>query len=362
MKLLKILSAKVLAAKIFVTIFLLLFSNYFYGFVVVDLYNISIPIEQNGRKLDNDILLKIGLNQLLVKLSGSSNFEENEVIKLALQNPKKYLQEYSLSKSSDNNVELKQGYNKLSIDTLMREAKLPTWGASRPLAMLWVVVEQELGERALVSDSEETNEFLNLIQQNINKASNIRALPIAWPLYDLDERQSLSIKNLWNLDREEVQSLSAKYRPDEIVMGKIYLEGDTWHIKWAYKDNVYSFESNKDDLSNELITSFNEITNRIAEEYSFIPNNESQKIVSDNILPLKVDNINNLNKLTALMDYLKNIKSIASSSITQIDGINVVLELDLKAPKDIFLKEIKLENKLVIQDQASKILSYRWNS
>jgi len=351
-----------LIAKILVAMFLSLFSSYFYAFVVVDLYNILTPVEQDGNRLDNDDLLKIGLNKLLVKLSGNINFEDNEVIKLALQNPKKYLQEYSLTKTSENNIELKQGYNKLSIDNLIREAKLPTWGVSRPLAMLWIVAEQELGERTIVSESEEGNNFLKSIKDYINKTANLRALPIAWPLYDLDERQSISMKNLWNLDSKEVQSISTKYRPDELVVGKIYLDSDLWRIKWGYKDKVYSFEANKDNFLNELNTSFNEIINRIAEEYIFIPNKEKQENLDTDIVYMTVDNINNLNKLTILMDYLKNIKSISSFSLSQIEGKSVVLAIDLKASKEIFLKEIKLENKFVSIDNDAKTLSYRWVS
>lgn len=354
-----------LTTKLFATIFLLLFSNFFYAFVVVDLYNISTLKEQDGKKLDNDALLTLGLNKLLFKLSGKSDFENNEVIKIALQNPKKYLQEYSVVKNREDKLELKQGYNKSSIDALMKEARLPTWGASRPLTMLWIVAEQELGERSLVSDSENSNDLSKLIKENINKASNIRALPIAWPLYDLDERQTVSIKNLWVFDKEEVQSLSSKYRPDEIIMGKIYLEGDIWRIQWLFKDNIYSFESSQDNLPNTMVTSFNNITNLIAQEYSFIANKEESQNTSDRVVYINVDNIDSLDKLTTLTDYLKNIKSIASTSISKIEGNNVILRIDLKTVQEMFLKEIKLENKLISQNKDTydkKILLYRWNA
>lgn len=347
-------------------LFILLFCNS-YGIVVVDLYNISLPVEQENQRIDQNLLLQKGLQTLLTKLSAQDNFENNEVINKALQDPKKYLQEYSTVKNSDGIKFLKQGYNKNSIDTLMQEAKLPTWGVSRPLVMVWLTVEQPFGERVVISESEESSEFLESIKSSIKNYSETRAIPIALPFYDLDERSQLSVKSLWSFDLKEVQSLSEKYRPDEIVLGKIYLDNDKWHIDWLFKDKEYNYTSEKKDILKELTSSFSNVASAIANEYAIGLNNkvEDQNL---NAFYLTVDNVKNLNSLTKLTDYLKNIKSISSFSLKELKGREVVFKINLKTDQDLFTREVKLENKLVsnsnnIESNSHnefKTLSYKW--
>ena len=350
--------------KILELIILLLISISSYGFVVTDLYNISIPVTQNqGPSQNKEELLSLGLNKLLVKLSGNSNIDDNEIIQEALKDPKQFLQEYQIIKNSEGRLDLRQVYNKMSIDSLISKAKITTWGVSRPLLLLWVLVEQDFGGRNLIIESEINDDISGLVKNQINDISNKRSVPIAWPIYDLDEQQSLKFKNLWNFDKTNILTLSEKYRPDVIVLGKIYPDGDSWVIKWLINDQTYIFDSKKESLELDITNSFNEMINLIAQEYASIP--KKQDALASNIFYLKVTNVENMNKLIKLRDYLKNIKTITSSNLKELNDNTVTFEISLDNDKELFIKELKLERKLIKVNNDidnNKILYYRWIS
>ena len=103
--------------------------------------------------------------------------------------------------------------------------------------------------------------------------------------------------------------------------------------------------------------------NLIAQEYASIP--KKQDALASNIFYLKVTNVENMNKLIKLRDYLKNIKTITSSNLKELNDNTVTFEISLDNDKELFIKELKLERKLIKVNNDidnNKILYYRWIS
>ena len=110
--------------------------------IIRDMYSAEVPVtDQSSAGLVR--ASRLGLSEVLVKVSGSSEVLGNPVVKAAMGGARDHLQRYAYSPDPDTSGALlvKMLFDSAYITQLVIEAGLPLWTANRPVALLWLVEE-----------------------------------------------------------------------------------------------------------------------------------------------------------------------------------------------------------------------------
>jgi hypothetical protein len=108
---------------------------------------------------------------------------------------------------------------------------MPLWGAERPLALLWVAVDDGLGGRALLGANETTDPggeltpatqtMLADLRKELLAVADERGLPVTLPLLDIEDLNAVTFADVWGGFDDRVAAASRRYGADAILIGRM---------------------------------------------------------------------------------------------------------------------------------------------
>ncbi|MCY4014673.1 MAG: DUF2066 domain-containing protein [Gammaproteobacteria bacterium] len=206
--------------------------------VVPWLYDVEVPVASQAER---QRAARTGLRELLVRITGMAELPANPEIQAALREPEKYYGRFEFSMRSRPGRSQVSGdvdsdapeqmvvalhYEPATVLALLRRAALPVWGADRPTVLVWVAVEQD-GARRIVSASS-GDELLGSVRSRARE----RGLVVSLPVMDLADHATTPT-TVWGRFWAAIESASARYNPDLIVVGRVVQRADgVWVSDW----------------------------------------------------------------------------------------------------------------------------------
>lgn len=321
---------------------------------VADLY-VAKTVVASQKSIDRKAALKSALSSVFIKVGGQPDVVKNAQVKAAIKQYQQYLLNYRYERI-DNELFLHASFNENKINQFFIQNDLAIWGKLRPQILLWFIKEEGL-ERSILSDSD-TNEIINVI----NSFSERRGLPIALPLMDIEDHESISNVDVWGRFQAQLQHASSRYSAESIVVirssNNSLLVQDTnkeechtlcvepLALDWSLFDyNQVSgtglqSEVAQGHLENELVLSaLNNLADEIYNRYALTTNENNEYIID-------VANVKTMQEFIAITKFLQELASVQSVSLIHANGQTRRFKLSLIGSANTFMASLKLNNLL----------------
>ncbi len=226
------------------------------------------------------------------------------------------------------------GFDSNAVLRLLQQANLPVWDQTRTLSLLWLAL-QTGNQRYLIEP--ETHKEVKAIVEN---AAASRGLPIVFPLMDLEDQSVLALSDVWGDFADTVKIASRRYRPDSIIVGRVFEESDSfWSARWTlYQgEDVYRWENRADSKEAVIAEGMNATADVFARLYS--------QVLLDNLEPplaLTLLGIRDFDQYAKVINYLEGLTQVASLTITRIQKDQIDFNLAIRGRKEGLERVIEL--------------------
>ncbi|MFT6058399.1 MAG: hypothetical protein ACJAS2_002697, partial [Pseudohongiellaceae bacterium] len=243
------------------------------------------------------------------------------------------------------------------INELLLEAEIPVWDSNRPSVLVWMALQDEVGDRSLLS-SETNSEIVKLIRDFADE----RGLPIIFPVLDFEDRRNVTEDTIWSLDESVVKQASERYGADSIMSGRLHFTagGDLVGVwQFIFQDQILRFDGYDKELMPYLSAPLDKITTQLASYFAIVPETSDFEIVQ-----LRVDGVGTLQAYSSLMTYVNALGLVESATTIALDGERLDLSLSLLGNPNQLAELIALDRDLLpiqslsLENQLQ--LHYRW--
>ncbi len=243
------------------------------------------------------------------------------------------------------------------INELLVQANIPIWGSNRPSVLVWMVLQNEIGERTFLSNDSNPE-----IVSKIQAFAQERGLPIIFPLFDFEDRRSLPLDVIWSLDVEAMRSGSARYGADSILTGRLHFTAGGELVglwQFDFQGSAERFDGFDSDLDAYLMKPLKQVTTQLASYFAIVPEASSAQTIV-----LRVEGIQDLQDYSSLLNYVNSLGLVQKVTMGSIEGRRLDVRVNLLGDTTQLSELIALDRDLLpIQNSdvaSASILHYRW--
>ncbi|MBB70931.1 MAG: hypothetical protein CMF50_00860 [Legionellales bacterium] len=312
---------------------------------VKNLYKASIPVESQSQSL-RDKAMADGLAQVLVKVSGNSAVTTLPKIRRGLSNSSAMMNSYSYDEKRDPatgepQLYLTVNFAKKGVDELLRSAAQGIWGRDRPLTVVWLAEQTPQGKQVIANDGN------NSVPQTLFKTAKQRGLPIAFPLYDLEDMNSVGVNDVWTPFPWILQRASERYNAGALLTGRILppdanhkqWRGEWWFVENGTKENWQNSADSADALATDAL---NHTADTVAGRFaSYSTTNES------GTYKVAVYGINSVVSYTHADKYLQNLNAVSAVEADTIGPDHVIFIVTANGGKQALTQAISVDRTLM---------------
>ena len=175
----------------------------------------QVQVEDQSQKTQQQAS-KEALKQVLIKMSGTSTASENAGVKAAIRSPGQYLRSYRFDDKKGKLYYIAE-FDQQALLTLLRREELPVWGNRRPETIVWLAVEKDTGQRAIVEETQS-----NAISNAIRETALSRGIRVSLPLMDLTDNQAIAVYDIWGRFPQALSKASSRYSVDYVIGARLY--------------------------------------------------------------------------------------------------------------------------------------------
>lgn len=332
---------------------LLMFSIPAFSLSVDGLYSAQVEIEDQSVA---QVLRakKLGLAQVIVKVTGQSQSLNKSRIRVALTNAEAYLQRFSFNTTELPNGQsqalLELAFDKQLVDQLVAESGLPIWGTDRAAVLVWLV-EDKQGTRKIINDNSHP-----MVAQIMAQA-NQRGMPLLWPLLDLEDQLTINPGALWGVFRGPIKRASGRYQADAILVGRVFQDSQQlWSVEWNFwLDQVeQKWSSQGADLATLVDPLQERVSASLVAKFALSTElNSPVDKVSKSVL-LQVDQVTQIDDYAELLSMLQTIAGIDRVQLHSANGTSLKFRLFAQSNLGQIKSVIDLKRRLqAVQSQTS---------
>lgn len=201
-----------------------------------ELYTTTVDLLSQGEPAKNAAYAR-ALVQVINQLTGQTNAGSNPVVRSAMANAPKWVnntQQSNGSSDSEGNTlvggtqvlkaSLKVGFDPNPVDSLIAAAGYSYWTGERPKPMLWLSIDDGRGARLITA--KQLNVIKSLADRGLQRG--IRFLvPQGTP------QELAAVQAVVNLDGNALAPLNARYQNNTMLIGKVYRSVSGWSAWWS---------------------------------------------------------------------------------------------------------------------------------
>jgi len=334
------------------------------------LYQASITVTSRDDLREREQAFKTAMRKVLVKLTGRVDTLDNPIITRALANAQPESFAYrstALVPATETQIPataaslaIEVSFSQTQIQSLLDSAAIPLWPSNRPDTLLWVVVQDESGERALLGNSG------NDMSRSLQTLATDLGLPLISPILDLQDQLALRAETLWNMDLDAIRAASSRYQTDSILVLKVLrLFGGQVIARAVYlfRGQPLEVEVFESELPPFLEASINMVAKELAGNYAILQSgiNESQRV------SFIVDSINGIADYAGMLRYLETLAVVKTVQVLRVQEHTVELELGTGGQLRQLIEGIALDQKMLPVTEPLRVnqqvtLHYQWQS
>lgn len=299
---------------------------------VDDLFTVELPVADQTTSLRLEAFSE-AFKQVIVKVSGSDDALQSPAFKRPIANSARYVKQFrylnrALSEDEEAGYDigrliLRIDFDQQLIEGLLREQNFPVWGRERPSTLL--VIAYDVNENIKLVSDDATPDLV----EALDKAAAVHAVPVLFPLMDLEDIALVSIGDIASRQYENIRVMAKRYAPNALLVGRIVgRSGEGWRGDWevSFAEQVFKWNykaSSRQDVIDQVIR---QLARTLAIEYAL----EDHREVEQTLL-LSVSEVESIDKLIRVQRYLK--------SLNVVDSVRVAL-----ISKDVVTYQLKLRN------------------
>lgn len=325
-----------------------------YAVKLQSLYQADVPVISQTSDMKEQAV-RDGFLQVLVKISGNNQIDQNPVIKAGLRKADYYVQDYSYSAetTADSQYLLQIRYEPQDVNRLLQQAGVASWGENRPLVMLWLVVNNNQQDPEIIGGESASDVF-----SEMKSEAKKYGLPLIFPMMDVDEINQVSAGDVTDMSLPVLQEASKRYAPDALLIGEI--DGNNSQgvqSKWQLVKNDKHWDWKFTGKSSHDVIAL--VVNQVT---SMLAGRPVAKVETATPLTLKlqVGNVESRRDLKHLMQYLRELPAVQLVEIAQFDGDIVDLSVKVQSTQDAFQQKAASGGRLVFKSTEGNVLVFEW--
>jgi len=265
---------------------------------------------------------RTALAEVVLRLTGERAVVESAAVAPLLKAPQRYVGRFSyvqdppapaageppLPATTVVRTLLQVRFESVALERALREAGLTVWGRERPRTLVWLVLDDG-PERDLVG-ADDADAFV--------AAAATRALPLAWPALDPDDRAALTLADLAALDEAKVRAASTRHPSEAVLAGRALRAGNGWRgqFLWLMGDDFQRFDVAGPTADAIAAQAFDRLARDYVARYG-VRNDALPTVVE-----VAVEGVADLGAYARVFDYLETL-----SPVRQVDLLGAVGEV-----------------------------------
>lgn len=328
----------------------LLVSAFSHGVEVKGIYDSRIVVPNQSADVRKEAA-KLGLAEVLQKVSGFALPENNPAVEKAMSIADQYLNQFSYAKIEVDELSqsvtvgsswLKMRFEERSVQRIIKAAQMPRWGSNRPSVLVWVALD-ESGKRQVVSDG-----VASPVLVSLRTSAEQRGLPIILPVNDLEDAMKLPVGQLWGLFSERIKQASQRYSAESILAGRVYKDQNgLWQGQWKFyfQDKEFNFLFESVTLDSQTLSALTESAQILANSFALKATN-----ADDRLLNVRINGVSDLTDYANALAYLEKLAITQAVIVKQVHANELTLQLKLAGSLQQLKQALALDNKLVFID------------
>ena len=186
--------------------------------------------------------VRLAMGQLLTRLTGRRDAGWDADLSSLIEAAQSYVDAVGFETAD----RLLVRFNGRAVEQELTRLGRPIWGPERPLTLVWLAVDGQLGERAILGgedalafgESASMSEELERLRIEIESAAAERGLPITLPLLDLEDLNAIDFADIWGGFSERIVAASQRYHADALLVGKARVTEYGTVVDWTLLDGT----------------------------------------------------------------------------------------------------------------------------
>ncbi len=317
---------------------------------VPTLYTAKVLFDEEAGNSREDAY-KAALVAVLARVSGSQLSSNEAAVDELFPVPSAYVTQF---RPGDDDT-LWVSFDDEAIERILKASGETVWGRERPLTLVWLAVDWGNGNREIVAagDPERTRgegrsiDRNQLLRERVLEIAQQRGLPLAFPLLDTTDLQSVTFSDIWGGFDDRIVAASERYDANSVLIGRVR-PSSSQRNRWTYKFGAESRSWNGDA---EQVVS--QIADLLAAEFAVGGGSPLE------MLALNVSGIESVDAYGSVQDMLAGIGLIERVSISSVSGDAVYYQIEARGGLQrlrralLFAGLIEVESRPVTQDPGN---------
>lgn len=316
--------------------------------VVENLYETQVPVVSQTAAARN-AAFRNSMKQVLIKVSGSRTVPEDPRLSTELARARDYIQSFTFTARDDTQF-MVASFDETRINQLLSQFQFPIWGKRRPDTLLWLVIQDEQGERELIT----TNRF-SIIRENVERYTDMRGIEVSFPLMDLVDAENINVFDIWGRFDDTIRAASQRYVTDNVVAARLYPRGllsetqatgeMSWQLDWQLLNADLTEEGTlfAADPSAVLFQFTDFMADRLASDYAF-----SSEVygASEGIVEVKIINLSSIESYVSVTRFFTSLAMVSQVNLINLNGDIGTFELTLSGATADLMNTLQLDDKI----------------
>lgn len=319
---------------------------------VADLYSAEVSVASQDSQ-ERDEAIRAAMAAVLVKSTGRRDIANLPAVAPILRTANTMVEQYRYrevaridgaagASPAAPEYKLWVAFDADAIQHALEQAELPIWGSTRPIILLWLAV-QDGAQRYLLDPS--VHQPTVEVAQSV---ANERALPLVFPLMDLEDQSRIGISEVWGNFSDTILAASQRYNVDGVLVGRLHREVDgRWYGRWSLYQNDAGihWDGSGVDMEAALAEGVNVQADRLAARFAQVFSRNVQDQVR--LVVYQVDDFGDYGRA---LTYLQSLNPVKSIHVASLDGDRVGFDVSLRGSREGLRQVIGLGNVLVPVD------------
>lgn len=312
------------------------------------LYTVEVPLdpeEQDPRAS----AYKKGLWEIVVRVTGSELPADAPLFEEWFPNPSRYVLQFRQGAEET----LRISYDGAAIERQLRNAGEMVWGSDRPLTLVWLAVDWGQGEREVIAADDPERaagasrsiDRNRLLRQRVQETASRRGIPVAFPLFDTEDRQNVGFADIWGGFGEQLLQASSRYQANSILVGRVRA-GVLQRNRWTYY-----FGGAQQEWNGEPEDAVNLLADTLAAQFAFAGDAPLQAV------QLNVAGIDSIRAYGTVDRYLENLSLIEDFEVQMVKGDEIRYAVRLRGDSARLRRALEISNILIPVDDFDRFTS-----
>ncbi|MFT6988947.1 MAG: hypothetical protein ACJASL_000913 [Paraglaciecola sp.] len=343
--------------------------------VIDDLYDAKISVDDQSDRTQNSAF-SLALKQVLIKVRGNNDLLTNPKIKSAMTNATRFVRSYSYDKQ-ESQLYLVISFDPQRVENVIRSAGFPVWDKRRPDTLIWLAIESSDGSaRQIARPIEYTG-----IYQKLSLRAAQRGITLVFPLWDLDDIQSLGVYDIWGGFSTQISQASERYTVPSVLSARIFISDNQlsdvaqnttrtnskasplWSADWTAIEGGALLAGQVQGDTPLMIAE--RLIDALADQLSLKYAIDMAKIDrADTKVQIVVNNIDSLVYYSQALRFLENMSVVNGATLIKQQGPRATFELELLGDVDDLSNALSLDSNIrpVVDDFGQPIsgLEFFW--